>query len=475
MKELVKNFGAFSLGPIIGAMLSFITVPVTTYFISPDEYGKTSMFTVAQGMVSMFVYLGLDQAFVREFNLLKDRTSELMVNALFLPIIMVVCIDIVIISFAPNISNLLFDTDTEIPTIYLMALMFFFMIIENFALLKIRMEEKGVLYSSFTILLKLLILIITVVLFVVYEHSFRSVVYAMASAEIINGILLYFIVIKGMHLKPSYINKSLMKNMLKFGLPLIPASLLGWALTSMDKIMLRSMCTYEELGLYTAAFKIVSVLGIIQTCFVLFWTPVAYRWYEEKVDNAKFQLVMEVVAAVMSLMCFGLLLCKDIVATVLGKDFTNAIYIFPFLLLNPIMYTMSESTAIGIGFKRKTGYNILVSGIAGLINICLNYLLVPALGGKGAAIATGISYIIFFWVRTIISRYLWYQFMIKKQIAYTIIIVVNCIAHTFLENTLPYIVSLISILILLIINKKMISRSIKLMRNKEILIDMLKE
>ena len=49
--------------------------------------------------------------------------------------------------------------------------------------------------------------------------------------------------------------------------------MLGWALTSMDKVMLRTMCSYSELGLYSAAFKIVNVLGVVQSCFTLYWVP----------------------------------------------------------------------------------------------------------------------------------------------------------------------------------------------------------
>ena len=129
------------------------------------------------------------------------------------------------------------------------------------------------------------------------------------------------------------------------------------------------MCTYSELGLYTAAFKIVSVLSIVQTCFTLFWTPVAYRWYEEDVSKTRFEIINRLVSFIMTEMCLSLLLLKNLVAWILGQDFVNAIYIFPFILLYPIMYTISEATCVGIVFKRKTYYNILISGVAGMVNI----------------------------------------------------------------------------------------------------------
>lgn len=466
--ELIKKFSAFSIGPIGGAVISFVTVPLITYFISPEEYGKSSMFTLAQGTVSILIYLGMDQAFVREFNKARNNINKLMSNAIFIPAIGVILLSSLVVLNAKYVSMVLFDTPNELVAIYLLSVMFPFMVIENFALLKIRMEENGLLYSFFTILLKVLIFIITILLFVFFEKSFRSVIYAMALSEIINGTILYFVSINKMKLSLKYLDRNLINKMLKFGLPLVPASMLGWVLTSMDKIMLRTLCTYSELGLYTAAFKIVSVLSIVQTCFTLFWTPVAYRWYENKIDNSWFKNIFELVAFVMSELCILLLIFKNLVAYIIGSDFEQSIYIFPFLLMYPVMYTISEATCVGIGFKRKTAYNILISGIAGAVNMGLNCVLIPILYGKGAAIATGLSYLVFFWMRTMISRKLWYRFPIRQFIFYSVIIIVNCGIHTFFSGITIYIISGISFCTILIINNKTLK--LLIMKIKEVIL-----
>ena len=86
MGNIIKKLGAFSIGPIAAAFLGFLTVPLITYFITPEEYGKASMFTLAQGIASMLVYFGLDQAFVREFHVYKDKLNALLSNAIFVPL-----------------------------------------------------------------------------------------------------------------------------------------------------------------------------------------------------------------------------------------------------------------------------------------------------------------------------------------------------------------------------------------------------
>lgn len=453
MNYLIKKFGAFSIGPIFGAIIGFITVPLITYFISPEEYGKASMFTLAQGIASMIMYLGMDQAFVREFNTYRGNKNKLFSNAVLIPLILSCALSIVIIIFHKQVSIALFDVPGENKAVLALAVMLPFMVFENFAMLNIRMEENGLRYSGFTILLKLFTLIFTVLLFLLYEKSFRSVIYAIALAEILNGVILLFYTLRSVRIRITLIDREMITRMLKFGIPLVPVTVLVWALSSMDKIMLRSMCTYSELGLYSAASKIVNVLGIVQTCFTLYWTPVAYRWYDEKVSNKRFENVNKAVALLMSVICLIILLLKNVIALILGSEFSDAIEIFPFLLLYPIMYTMSECVAVGIGFTRKTQYNMIVTITSGSVNILLNYLMIPSMGARGAAFATGISYVVFFWMRTLVSRKLWWKFPLKEFVWYTVILMINCAFHTFYNSAIAYFVSATSLLIVILINK----------------------
>lgn len=454
MNSILKKLGAFSIGPIVSAFLGFITVPLVTNFISTDEYGRCSMFTLAQSTISMFIYLGLDQAFVREFNEFSKQTDRLLANVIRIPLCAVLVIDAAILAMPSYISIILFDTPDEHLAVYLLVIMLPFMVFENFGLLKIRMEEKGLQYSCFIILLKALTLVFTVLLFVTYERSFRSAIYAIALAEIITGFVIFLVAMRQVPIFSTSLDKPLLRRMLRFGLPLLPASMLGWALTSMDKIMLRTMCSYSELGLYSAAFKIVNVLGVVQSCFTLYWVPLAFRWYESKKENKFFSTANDVIACIMCAMCLGILLFKNLVAIILGENFAQAVNIFPFIMLHPIMYTMSETTGVGISFSRKTGYNALISALSCGTNIALNYMLIPILNGTGAAVATGVSYIVFFWGRTLVSRKIWYRFPIRKYLLYTIVILINCGLHTFMSGWIPYVASAGSLLLVVASNLK---------------------
>ena len=190
----------------------------------------------------------------------------------------------------------------------------------------------------------------------------------------------------------------------------------------------------------------------MQASFTTFWTPLAFRWKAQNESTQKFEMVSDGIAGVMTLLLILILIFKQVIPIFLGVGYEVAIYIMPFLLFYPIFYTMSETTAVGISFSKKTYYNIIISAASMLVNILLNALLIPKFGAIGAATATGISYLTFFWTRTIISKKLWYPLKTKRFIITTIILMSVALANSFIKNI--YIITAInmSCLIINIIN-----------------------
>ena len=133
----------------------------------------------------------------------------------------------------------------------------------------------------------------------------------------------------------------------------------------------------------------------------------------------------------------NLIIFKDILALLLGEDYREATYVFPFLIFNPIMYTISETTVNGLVFKKKSNYQVLISVISCGANLIGNFLLIPILGSKGAAISTGISYIIFFSLRTLFSNKFFYiDFGLKKIYLLTFVVSVYALYNTYFKTNI---------------------------------------
>ncbi len=444
MEGLLKKLGQFSIGPIVGALIGFITVPIITYFISPEEYGKSSMFTLAISILQLFVFLGMDQAYTKRYYETVNR-SKLLTNAIFPAFILVMAIDLGLLLGKGKVAELLFGSSEEIICVYALIIILPGLAIEKFALMDIRMQQRGVLYSVMSILLKTLTLICIVTLFVQYQKSFRAIVFGTTVAQLLYSGILLFCVRKSFIIRASLLDWLEIKSLLKFGLPIVPVSIIGWALSGMDKVMLRGFCDYSELGMYEVAFKVVNIIGIAQTCFTSFWVPVAHQWNNDNVDKERFVYIGRLISLAMTGIFVLVLLFKNVIFFILADDYGQAVNIVPFLLIYPIMYTVSEVTVMGIYFKEKTLNLLFVSLAASIVNIALNCILIPKAGAIGASIATGVSYTVFFWIRTLISRRIWFKFPVKEYIFITAILFVLSFCNIWIHGIGVYIINCCSI------------------------------
>ena len=142
----------------------------------------------------------------------------------------------------------------------------------------------------------------------------------------------------------------------------------------------------------------------------------------------------------------------------LGAEYRNTAKIFVFLLFVPVLYTVSETTCLGIEFSKKTIYNLWLTIISVIINLLGNYLLIPKFGAEGAAITTCISYIVWFWLRTLFSRKLWLKFRLEKYMLNILLLLSFCL-NMLIWNNKIFEVSIF--IIILVFNGLLVYKSLK--------------
>lgn len=446
MKRFIQKLIGFSVGPFVGAMLSLITIPVTTYFVAPSEYGKASMFITFQMLVGTFLFLGMDQAYTRAYHEEKNKLN-LFQNALCVPMLFAFLIIVLTTIFPHTVSTMLFDSPDEVIAALLFGVMIVFMVIERFILLSIRMEEKALEYSLLNIFVKFSILVLTVVYVLFIRRDFLAVVYSTVFGQILGDVYLLVRYRKLLNLRHFSIDRRLVRGLLAFGLPVAVAASLSSLLNYLDRIFLRVWSNYYQIGIFFAAFKVASALSIVQTSFTSFWVPTAYRWYAEKKEIGYFKMVSDAVLLGMSTLAMGILIFKNLITTILSSGYMDARFIIGLLCLHPIMYTISSTTTMGIDFSKKSYLNIWVSLSALIPNVVINVLFIPLFGAVGAAAASAVAYFFFFAARTFFSRRNGLRFPVGKH--YTVLTLV--MAAAFL-NAFPVTgITWINCLLLLIV------------------------
>ncbi|BBN98001.1 lipopolysaccharide biosynthesis protein [Sporolactobacillus terrae] len=416
MHSLIKKLIGFSLGPVVGALLSFVTIPVTTYFISPEEYGKASMFLLFQTIAGTLLFLGIDQAYTREYHEVDDKT-QLFQNALLLPFALAMIVFLCALLVPQPLSLLLFgQADARWPTL-LFGLMTVFIVLERFMMLSIRMQEKAFEYSLLAINVKAAVLLLTLFFIVFIRRDFLTVVYAASLGQIIGDLWLFWRCRALLDFRTVTMNRPLLKMMVRFGLPIVVATSLSSLLGGLDRLALRFWSDFNQIGIFSATLKIAAVLNVVQSGFTSFWVPTAYRWYSENRPADSFKRVGEAILLVMSLLAAAIFLFKNLIVVLLSGSYSEAQYLVGFLCLQPIIYSVSEATGLGIVFSKKSDLNIWVSLAALIPAAVLDVLLVPPFGAKGAAIATAVAFLFFFSARTYFSGKYWIRLPVAKHYA----------------------------------------------------------
>ncbi|AIY82893.1 polysaccharide biosynthesis family protein [Clostridium baratii str. Sullivan] len=460
-KGLLKKFCEYGIGSFITLFLGFITSPIVTRLINPDEYGKYSMFMMMSNLCLFIIMFGFDQAFIRFFYDEKEEDrKKLLMKCISIPIIMWIITTFIFLSFGEIIIGYLFGS-TEYNIVYIIVLNNLINIFNKFSLIMLRMEQKSKLYSLMQISQKIIYITTFIIIVFPMNKKFLSIVLSIVISNLIVTVIgmyssrKYWIVRYKDFQDLKYI-KTNNKEILKYGIPLVFTFAVTWLFQSMDKLSIKQWSNYTELGIYGAAFTIISLLTTVQHTFSTFWLPVSFEKIKQnnkKEDVKKFFIkIYNLISVIMIFIGLNLIIFKDLIIYILGNRFREASYLIPFLILMPIMYTISEVTVIGINYTKKTKYHIFIALICLIINFIGNYILVPQIGAKGAAISTGTTYIIFFIARTVISsKLLEFSFSIKRILIIIVFMGILAIYSTF--NKLDFFMISLYIITLIVLIK----------------------
>ena len=425
---------AYAIGPIGSGILGLISLPIITWFFSVEDVGRISMLQVVASFSVLLFCLGLDQAYTREYHEVKD-TPQLLKLTLMPGLILTVIVYSFIFFIKPTlVSEWLY----EIPSVYLSVISiscFILSIISRFLSLVLRMQEKALAFSMSQLLPKIIFL-----MFIISTVwlGFKKDIYTLVTAHFLS-ILAVFLVFSWNTRKEwlasfKYrFNWLRFKPLLLFGLPLVVGGLASWGLNVMDRLFLRSLSTFAELGVYSVTMSIAAVATVFSGIFNTIWAPLVYKWVKtEEVNLSKIDEISEHLLAAIYFIIVLSGLFSWVLPFFLPKEYAAIQYLITPCLLAPLFYTLSETTSVGIAIARKTSYSMLASILAMLSNAIGNYLLVPEMGAIGAAISTAFSFWFFYILRTELSCRVWRDIpRAKSYIVITVLLGFTIISSLF--------------------------------------------
>lgn len=416
----LKKIIQFSIGPIVAAALSLVTLPFVSWFFTVEDVGRLTMLQVVLGLAVSFFSLAMHQAYVREYHEEEDKQA-LFKLSVTPGLIFLLSISAIILILPFSVSLALFGIDSMLLTALLLLGIYsnFFV---NFFAHVIRMEERGLAFSLALIAPKAFLLLFICVFLMINTLADFEILMLMNTLAVAFSLLIYAWLTRNTW-RPALtkdMNITLLKKMLKFSLPLVAGGVAYWGLTTMDRFFLKNLSGFDELGVYGLSVALAGAVSVLSIVFSNLWHPVLYRWVKEGVDNNKVQFVIDnmVIAVAFIWSLSGLF--SFIIPYFLPADYQAIEYLIVACIALPLFYMLAQTTGVGLGISRRSEYSMLASIFAFLTNALLNYLLIPSYGASGAALATVISFFVYFFFRTEASAWLWHSFPRAKIYIVTI-------------------------------------------------------
>lgn len=429
--NLLQHFLAIGSGTVINMILGFISTPIITRLVDPDELGRFSIFDTYSNIALMILLLGLDQALVRFFYDKKtiEYKQSLLKLCITVPTLAGLVVFLLVLSLA--FCGVSFKFSTLVMALLCGNVMV--LIWNRIATLLLRLNYNSKVYALCNILHRAVYIIAVLSMSWYFKKNYFII---LITASIVSMLVPTLVAIRSQKeywiLSERYteINK---RDVFRYCLPLVFSMGLSTLSRSIDKLSLDMLCGYTEVGIYTSAQTLVGVFAIIQTTFNALWAPIQIEHYTENPkERTFFQRGNQYISVVMVWFGLTLILCKDLFVLILGEKYRMAGSVLPFLAFEPIMYTITETTHTGLSYAKKSWISVFDIACVCILNYIGNTLLVPILGIKGAAISTGISYIVYYVLETTFSlRYFYVDYKLKKFTVIVLLLIVYSYINTF--------------------------------------------
>jgi O-antigen/teichoic acid export membrane protein len=385
---LFKQSILYSLGGLVGPLVSIFMVPIYTRIFMPDDYGVISLVQVTIAFVTVFLILGTDSASARYYlDPESDQDRKLTAStAMFFRIVILLAGCLVFICFSGEISRLIFQTSIHSKYLIIAAAAIPFVQCGALCMNLLRFNFRPVIYAALAVG-NLLFSVLLTILFVVFLGWGIIGIFA---ATLISSIVLFLIsafITKG-YFSLTFSTRRL-RELLRFGIPLVPYGITVYLIQNCDRYFLSYFSTLEQVGLYSIGFQIANLLLLLFVGVSLAWSPFVLSTYKENNIKAIYARVMNYLVSATFLLVIGLsLFSREILMVFTTEQYLGAYIVVPFLALYMALYQLGLFMGFGIGIAKKTHHFTWIAGVTAAVNVGLNFLLVPRYGMIGAAIAT---------------------------------------------------------------------------------------
>lgn len=402
-KKLFSNTIAMTIGQFSSKILSFLLIPLYTSILSTEEYGIYDIIVTTVTLLTPFLTLIISEAVLR-FAIDNKYDNRYVFT---IGITLVVLGSGILILLSP-----MFSLVSSIAQYRLWIVIFFFVMNLHTVLIQfLKGINKVTQYSIMGVVSTITTLSLNVYFLVVKNYGIVGYLLAATMSHLFVSIV---IIIRNKLwtyvVNPVSIPRNVYNDMLRFSVPMIPNSISWWVSDSSDKYVILWFLSSAEVGLYSLAYKIPTLLTMVMSLFVAAFQISIFDEFKKKDGNEFFETVYNSVMMALLLAASVLIFASKYLAVVLYKNSFYSAWMVGCILIFAFVFN-SLSSLIGTIYTAAKNTSVLFYSTlaAACVNIILNIILIPEYGLYGAAFATLVSYVCVWLVRALLA---------KKQIKY---------------------------------------------------------
>jgi len=454
-KSLIKNSFLFAIGSIGSKAISFFMLPLYTRMLTTSDYGQLDVLqTTISLLIPLITFQAIEAVFRYSVDMRENKSaSSVLMNGILL------CL------FGMLISLLLFPVFARIEP-FSTYLLFFYLIL-FFSMM------NGVLKQFVRGLGKIKIFVVSDlaytasfvtfnIIFLVYlKMGLKGYFLSMVLAHLITTFILLVFGSVFKYLNFKSFDKSFMKTMLIYSIPLIPNGLMWWVMNVSDRYILTYFLGFDATGIYSVSYKFPSLITLMNSIFFMAWQLSAMQEYgKEGYDNFYKNIFGVLSSFLLLITAVVLLILKPLMSVFVADAFYESWKYVPLLLVGTVFQAFSSFFGTNYTASKKTKGAFTTSVYGAIVNIGINLLLIPIWGIQAAAFSTMLAYLTM-WLLRLFDTKKFVKIKIDwKSLIFSIVLIgIQILGLYTITNTITFfIVETILILTMLFIQRKYIKQ-----------------
>lgn len=391
MRKLLENSFLYVAVEVLQKGISFFMLPIYTAYLSPRDYGIVELVYSITIFISLFYTLGMTSAITRYYYKYKDKEPEYVKELWGSCFTFVLCVSftftLVLILFHEQLINPFAKGISFFPYILLGMLNITINPAFTFYQASLQARQKGKRYSINGFVYFLINISLSIFFVVVMDWKATGLLLAHTVTAFI--FFLYTLLVFIPQVKMGF-NRRALRESLGYSLPLVPHQVSGWTISMIDRVFINNMITTGAVGIYSIGATLGGAVHVISGSIHGAYTPWFFERVEER-DNKSIENISSFIITIYAFLAMCLsLFSRDILYIMVSSSFQSAWKVIPFIAYAFVFHAIYLTCCNSL-FIDKTKYIPFITVTSAVINVILNYLLIPKWGIIGAGVASMIA------------------------------------------------------------------------------------